>query len=67
MMFPLLPTTTAVFQMVPPCAASLSRMGLTTTMPHLRASCCTNWVDAPVSADSANSHHCQHARGEAGE
>ena len=82
MMFPLFPMTTAVFQIVSPCASSRSRMGQMTTMPHFRAYlyihtyndnpckdtnqplCPTSahlWQNStlsPVSADSANSHHC---------
>ena len=37
MMLPLLPITTAVFQIVSPCASSRSRIGQMTTMPHLGA------------------------------
>mmetsp|Transcript_20915 Transcript_20915/g.53602 ORF Transcript_20915/g.53602 Transcript_20915/m.53602 type:complete len:219 (+) Transcript_20915:1086-1742(+) len=67
MTLPLLPMTTAVFQMVSPCAASRSRMGLTMTMLYLRAMAWHMRVAGPVSAHSANSSHCfsrvQNAKG----
>ncbi len=37
--FPLFPMTTAVFQMVSPWAASRSRIGQMTTIPHLKFDC----------------------------
>jgi len=54
---PVGPTTTTVFQIVSPCAASRSRMGDSTTIAYFLASARQSAVAPPSSADSANSHH----------
>ena len=50
-------TTTAVFQIVPECASSRSRIGDTITMLCLRARREMKSKDGPRCASSANSHH----------